>query len=535
MLSGVVVIVVLGSTEPELEFHRRQVSTTLRQSDGDLTLRFAPTSPDVSARVAALKDADVLICIVGASSTPELPDGSGYAEAEVAVARRFHVHVLAYASDAPPAPPTQREPLHEYGVARARQFRNWLREHYGVRRFSTPEELTTGIAEDLDGVRSDTRVSGPSVIRQVHRRLQSGANTTFDAYALSLHNMDAIYRIEHFAPYREEFVDPPRCSPGGGGANVAYALARLGARTAVAGCTAADADGEALRANLEKAGVNTDLLLELPGDNPLRTGRATTLTDGSGRRTIFTEVGANSRFAAEMTERGLRPALLRGATGSRIVIVTSFPTAAERQLQQELLDRLPADTLVAFTPGSLYDSPGPSRLAPVIGRTNVIFISEEALGRLLSELTPHMNDQNATVQQKAHALIGWRHDLGSRDPFIIVVRRPWKASEPRDGFRYIYVCWGQSGYEGGTGTDGRLSSDDADKIVDGGGTGGALAAGVLYGLLRSRPPEDCANLAYVMAISAATRYGSRDGVPSRADVGEQWRHWLKDDAAPSWL
>jgi sugar/nucleoside kinase (ribokinase family) len=530
------VIVVLGSTERDLELHQRQVSNMLRRDgDGDLTVRHAPTSPDVAARIATLKDADVLVCIVGTSNGPELPDGSGYAEAEVAIARQLGVRVLAYAGEAQTAPPPERDPLHEYSMARARYFRNWLREHYGVRRFSSPDELMTGVAEDLDSVRSDTRASGPTVIRQVHRRLQSIASTTFDAYAISLHNMDAIYRIEHFAPYREEFVDPPRYSPGGGGANVVYDLARLGARSAVAGCTAADADGDMLRTSLEQQGVNTDLLLELPRDRPLRTGRATILADGNGRRTIFTEVGANSRLAAEITERSLRQALLQGVASSRIVVVTSFPTAAERQLQQELLDRLPADTLVAFTPGSLYDSPGPSRLAPVIGRTNVLFISEEALDRLLGELIPHMSDQSATVQQKAHALIGWRYDLGARDPFILVVRRPFRTSEPRDGFRYIYLCWGQKSYEGGTGTDGRLSSGDADKIVDGTGIGGALAAGVLYGLMRSRPPEDCANLAYVMAMSAATRYGSRDGVPSRAEVGERWCHWLKVDAAPSWL
>ena len=529
-------IIVLGSTEPELERHRRQVASMLeRDGDTDLTIRFAPSSPDGEARASAIRQADTLICIVGTSNGPELPDGSGYAEAEVAVARRLGVQVLAYAHDAPAEPATERDPLHEYSMARARRFKNLLREHYGVRRFSTPEELVAGVAEDLDSVRSDSRAAGSPVVDQVHRRLQAVPNTAFDAYAISLHNMDAIYRIEHFAPYREEYVDPPRCSPGGGSANIAYALARLGMRTAVAGCTAADADGAALRASLDEAGVNTDFLLELDPGSPVRTGRTTILADSGGRRTIFTEEGANARFAAEITERGRRQALLQSAGMSRIVIVTYFRSAAERRLQQDLLDGLPSDTLVAFTPGSLYESPGASQLAPVIGRANVMFISEEALGRLLGELVPHMDVQVASVPQRAHALIGWRYELGARDPFLIVVRRPWRGSEPRDGFRYLYLCWGQKGYEGGTGTDGRLSSEDADRIVDLTGTGGALAAGVLYGLLRSRPPEDCANLAYVLALSAAMRYGGRDGALTRAEVRDRWSHWLRADVAPSWL
>jgi sugar/nucleoside kinase (ribokinase family) len=533
---GGVVIIVLGSTEPELEFHRRQVATMLeRDGDADLTIRFAPATPDGEARVAAVKQADILICIVGTSNGPELPDGSGYAETEVAVARRLGVRVLAYVHDAPAAPAAERDPLHEYSMARARRFKTLLKEHYGVRRFATPDELLAGVVEDLGGVRSDARASGSSVIDQLHWRLQSTTNTIFDTYAISLHNMDAIYRIEHFAPYREEYVDPPKCSPGGGGANIAYALARLGMRTAVAGCTAADAEGAQVHASLKQAGVNTDFLLELDPGSSVRTGRTIILADSGGRPTVFTEAGANSRFAAEVADRGLRQALLQGASRSRIVVVTYFRTAAERRLQQDLLDSLPADTLVAFTPGSLYESPGASQLAPVIGRTNVMFISEEALGRLLGELVPHMDVAAASVPQRAHALIGWRHELGSRDPFMIVVRRPWRGSEPRDGFRYLYLCWGQKGYEGGTGTDGHLSSDDADRIVDGTGTGGALAAGVLYGLLRSRPPDDCANLAYVLALSAAMRYGSRDGVLTRTEVAQRWSHWLRVDAEPSWL
>jgi ribokinase len=529
-------IILLSNTEAELEPHRRHVATMLqRDGDADLQIRFAPDGPDGDTRVTAVQQADALICIVGTSNGPELPDGSGYAETEVAIARRSGVRVLAYAYDAPSAPASERDPLHEYSMARARRFKNLLREHYGLRRFSTPDDLVAGVVEDLDTVRSDARASGSGVIGQVHRRLQAVTNTTFDACAISLHNMDTIYRIEHFAPNREEYVDPPKCSPGGGGANIAYALARLGARTAVAGCTAADADGEALRASLEEVGVNTDFLLELGPADPVRTGRTTILTDSSDRRTIFTEPGANSRLAAELTNRGLRQALLQNARRSRIVIVTYFHTAAERQLQQELLDGLPPDTLVAFTPGSLYESPGANQLAPVIGRTNVMFISEEALGRLLGEVVPHMDVQTASVPQRAHALIGWRHELGARDPFMIVVRRPWRRSEPRDGFRYVYLCWGLKGYEGGTGTDGRLSSDDMHRLVDTTGTGGALAAGVLYGLLRSRPPEDCANLAYVLALSAAMHYGGRDGVPSLAELAERWCHWLRTDTPPSWL
>lgn len=529
-------IVLFTSTEPELEQHRRQLAETLqRRGDGAMTVRYAPRSASDEQRATALRDVDIVICLVGDSVTPELPDGSGYAETEVGAARRLGIQVLAYGHDGDGPVPGAGDPLRGYSVARARRFRNWLRDHYGVRRFATPAELIAGVSEDLGGMRADDQSPDPPAIRQLHARLRARRTTTFDAFAISLHNMDAIYHVEQIAPFREETVDSPRISPGGAGANVAYALARLGMTTGVAGATADDADGAALRIDLEDAGVHTDLLVRLDPSSPLCTGRSHILADGSGRRSIFTEAGANSRFAAEIDARGLRQALLDGLRHSKVVLLTSFNTVAERQLQEDLLAQLPPETLVAYTPGSLYNSPGARRLAPIVKRTNVLFISQEALARLLDDVVPHISDQTASIPHQAHRLIQWRYDLGARDPLMIVVRRPWRGYDARDALRHIYVAWGQQGLDDGVGTEGRLGADDVDKIIDGTGTGGALAAGVLHALLRSRPPEDCANLAFVLAMSAATRYGSRAGVPSHDDVAQHWCDWLKVDAAPSWL
>jgi sugar/nucleoside kinase (ribokinase family) len=530
------VIVLFTSTEPRLEHHRRQLTERLRSNgNGALTIRHAPQHNEPAGRERAMRDVDVVICLIGGSMAPELPDGSGYAEVEVATARRLGVRVLAYSHATDGAAPTAADPLEGYRVARARRFHNWMREHYGVRRFTTPQDLIAGVLEDLEGVHTDNGSPDPPAIRQFHARLRARRTTTFDAYAISLHNMDAIYRVEQIAPFREETVDSPRCSPGGAGANLAYALARLGMTTAVAGATADDADGAALRADLEHAGVHTNLLLRLDASSPLCTGRSHILADAAGQRSIFTEAGANSRFAAELDARGLHTALLDDLEHSKVVLLTSFDTVAEQQLQEDLLTRLPPDTLVAYTPGSLYNSPGARRLAPIIRRANVLFLSQEALARLLDDVVPHIHDQTASIPHQTHRLIQWRNDLGARDPVMIVVRRPWRGYDARDGLRHIYVAWGQQGLEEGVTTQGRLAADDIDKIIDGTGTGGALAAGVLYALLRSRPPEDCANLAFVVAMSTATRYGSRAGVPSRETIAQRWCYWLKADDAPSWL
>ena len=524
-------IVLFTSTEPALEQYQRALVEALPRANGTaVTVRHAPLTTVAEERAAALRDADVVVCLVGDSSEPELPDGSGHAETQVEAAHRLGVPVLAYARVGAHAPLHLDDPLQGYSVARARRLRNWLRERYGVRRFSTPDELIRGVTEAIATPGPDNGSRQAPTVRRLQQRLQA-RTTSFDAYAISLHNMDAIYRVQEIAPLREEIVASAQRFPGGATANAVYALARLGLTTGVAGATADDADGRALRDNLQQAGVATDLLLRLDPSATVHTGRAHIFTDARGQLSIFTEAGANSRFAAELDARGRRRALLDDLMRARVVLLTTFDTAPERDLQEELLGQLPAETLVAYMPGSLYQNPGPRRLAPIVRRANVVFISEEALRRLLDGVVAHAGDTTGSIAQQVHRLIQWRYDLGARDPVMVVVR-PGHAT--RDALRHIYVAWGLQGFEDGADTDGRVEAEDLDKVVDGTGSGGAIAAGVLYALLRGRPPEDCANLAFVMALSSVTRYGSRDGIPSRETIRERWRYWLKVDA-PSWL
>lgn len=522
-------IVLLTSVEPALEPYRQQLEASLQaHGDGAFGVRRAPLTTLPEQREAALRDVDVVVCLVSDSNEPELPDGSGYAETEVATARRLGIRVLAYATDADTAQ-LPDHPLQRYGVARARRFCSWLREHYGVRRFTTADELIRNVTDTLAERSSPARPVAP----RMHDAPAAHQAASLDACAISLHNMDLIYRVREITPLREEHVDPPKRVPGGGGANTIYALARLGAATAVAGAVAADADGAALRVSLAAAGVRTDLLLELT-DSSIRTGRALIFVDANKRRSIFTEAGANACFASELDRRGARDALVATLAQARVAVLTAFDTEPERRMQEQMLDLLPTETLVAYTPGSLFRNPTRSALEPLLERANVLFISDVALPRLLAGIVAHIHDQKMTTVQQVHRLIQWRHDLGAHSPLMVVVRRPWRSYDARHALTHIDVAWGHEGLEGQVTSTGRPSHDAVDTLVDGTGTGGALAAGVLHALLRSRPPQDCANLAYVMAMSAATTYGSRDGVPSRGTIADRWRYWL-DDEAPSWV
>ncbi|WP_256105748.1 ribokinase [Streptomyces sp. ODS05-4] len=80
-----------------------------------------------------------------------------------------------------------------------------------------------------------------------------------------------------------------RTAPGGKGANQAVAAVRAGAEVSMIGAVGSDPYGSALRASLESAGVDTDLLRTVEGPS----GTAHVTVDDDGRNTIVVVPGAN--------------------------------------------------------------------------------------------------------------------------------------------------------------------------------------------------------------------------------------------------
>ncbi|HEY7045333.1 MAG TPA: ribokinase [Nocardioidaceae bacterium] len=95
---------------------------------------------------------------------------------------------------------------------------------------------------------------------------------------------------------------------GGKGGNQAVSAAYWGATTAIVGCVGGDADGEALRADLEAAGVDTSALTVL---SDVRTGCAFVFVAPDGENAIVVAPGANGRVdpanVHAATRRLLRP------------------------------------------------------------------------------------------------------------------------------------------------------------------------------------------------------------------------------------
>jgi ribokinase len=104
-----------------------------------------------------------------------------------------------------------------------------------------------------------------------------------------------------------------RISPGGKGANMAVAAARLGAAVAFAGCVGDDAHGALLRRSMRDAGVGDDLLRTRTG---VSTGTALILVTPDGDNSIVVSPGANGALTDDDVEAA-RDAL----SGASVVVL----------------------------------------------------------------------------------------------------------------------------------------------------------------------------------------------------------------------
>ena len=113
-------------------------------------------------------------------------------------------------------------------------------------------------------------------------------------------NLDLVAHLDHLpVPGETQLATGYEEHPGGKGLNQAVACARMGARTAFAGCVGDDGAGTMLRGVLEREGIDTSLLLTV--DAP--TGRAFINVDRNGENEIVVVSGANARVTIPQLPR----------------------------------------------------------------------------------------------------------------------------------------------------------------------------------------------------------------------------------------
>ena len=199
--------------------------------------------------------------------------------------------------------------------------------------------------------------------------------------AIGAINWDVTLFVEHL-PTRGEEVAVSTVSrvPGGTGANVAVAAARLLAPSNVAfvGALGDDAIGDGQRAILESERITTHGITTIAGDD---SGQAFILVDAGGENVIASAFGANAALTGEHIRA---PSVRDMISGARVCAVTDPPL----EVVEEILTVVEQGACSVFwDPGVLIDQ-GRDAITLLARRVDTVLLNEAETQLLMGESEP---------------------------------------------------------------------------------------------------------------------------------------------------
>lgn len=284
-------------------------------------------------------------------------------------------------------------------------------------------------------------------------------------------NLDYVYQVDHFVRPGETLSAASRAVKlGGKGLNQSIALARAGVRVAHAGCIGAG--GEALRAQLDKDGVDISMLLpvnEMQGHTVIQVNR-------DGENCILLYGGSNQC----VTERQIADTFAGCAAGEWLVL-------------QNEVNRLPEIVDAACEKGmviALNPSPCDAKLDAVdFGKLSWLLVNEVEAAQI----------------------------SGSDDP-----EAAWNRLHARYPKLSVLITLGAAGsmawrVDGGAVETARQAAFPV-KAVDTTAAGDTYTGYFIAGLTAGMPLEDCMRRASKASSIAVTRPGAADSIPSLDEV-----------------
>ncbi len=296
--------------------------------------------------------------------------------------------------------------------------------------------------------------------------------TKLDAIVLGAAAMDMLAWVDR-VPEKDSIVLAKRAEmqPGGSGANVAVALARMGLKTGFVARLSQDENGRVLRQAFTDAGVDISSCLvvaELP------TALCFVAIDRAGDRSIVALGGAGPvESPDELDLDYLARARLFYLTDVELPIIHAVAELAAKE-----------SSYLVLSPGGLISARGLSYLAGLLPKPDLwLFSRSEAL-----DLLP---------------------DSAPEDVPAILCRQ---------GARSVAVTLGKQGVAYARGEYTLLIPTFSTTVVDTTGAGDAFAGGLLAGLLLGKPIEESLRYGVAAASFKVGHAGARGGLPSMAQV-----------------
>jgi ribokinase len=257
--------------------------------------------------------------------------------------------------------------------------------------------------------------------------------------------------------------------PGGGGANVAAWLARLGAPVVLIGCVGDDDAGRTAARSLAASGVTVRLVVD-----PEPTGAVVVIVGADGERTMLSDAGANARLTAgDLPRDAFRP-------GARLH-VSGYALLRDGSRAAGLA------ALAAARQAGMAASVDPSSTAPLAAVGGPAFLGM-------------VRDAGSIIATRAEAEVL----TGTRDPDAAASR----LVEGRD--EVVLKLGGQGAlWRGADGAAVRVPAAAPDgPVVDSTGAWDAFAAGWLARRREGDDPEAALAAACVVAAEVVTRPGA---------------------------
>lgn len=277
-----------------------------------------------------------------------------------------------------------------------------------------------------------------------------------DVLALGTCNIDFLMNVPRFAVADDE-VDTEKLNItlGGSAANFAVKTSQLGLKTGIMARIGKDNFGRFINSNFKEKNINTDRLIQIDE----KTGMAFIAVDKLGERSIYTYMGANSKFEL------LKPDIELIETSEILHLTGMYIEVVEEASKHA--------NFLSFNPGALLASFEMKEMASILARTDVLFLNEKEVGLLTGENYPS----------------------GAR---LLVDA----------GVEMVVVTLGKSGSKLFTKDQEIHQASKEIKPIDTTGAGDSFAAGFINGFFRKKELQNCLKEGNTSALKCLTKFGS---------------------------
>ncbi|QEF95348.1 carbohydrate kinase family protein [Methanothermobacter sp. KEPCO-1] len=267
-------------------------------------------------------------------------------------------------------------------------------------------------------------------------------------------NMDFIFRVPRFVePDSEMNIEDLNVIPGGSAFNFAVWISHLGFKAGVVSSVGRDFYGDMITSLLESRGIDTSCI----SMQAEKTGMAFISVDDTGRRSIYSYMGANATLEI-------------GETESEYIMAADAVHLSGCYL--EVASAVSGIRNVSFSPGTLLASYGIERLSGVLERTSIIFLNDDELEMLTGS-------GRSGIERLLEAGVG----------NVVVTHGPRGASFfSEDHSETLEI--------------------EAEDALDTTGAGDAFAAGFMSMWLRGSEPAECLRNSHRVARRVISRIGA---------------------------